>query len=221
MQRLHAELTQIIQKTLSVGRIERTALPQCPEIELYLLNADFPQEGLSPEEARGIMLEPAYWVFCWASGQALSRWILDHPQIVRGKRVLDFGTGSGVVAVAAALAGASKVMACDIDPLARQAARANCDLNGVDVEVCGDWNSVMDELDLIIVADVLYDKQNLPLLDQFIARANEVLVADSRVKNFDVAPYTKIAELESTTLPDLDEFDEFKQVRIYYADCRP
>ena len=217
---LDAELTQTIQKTLSMGRIECTTLPQCPEIELYLLNADFPQESLSPEDVRAIMLEPAYWVFCWASGQALARWILDNPHIVHGKRVLDFGTGSGVVAVAAALAGASKVIACDIDPLARQAARANCHLNGVEFEVCGDWKSIMDELDLIIVADVLYDKQNLPLLDQFIARANEVLVADSRVKNFNVPPYVKIAELESTTLPDLDEFDEFKQVRIYYADCR-
>lgn len=220
MQKKHAGLTQTIQKTLSMGCIERTVLPQCPEIELYLLNADFPQQGLSPDEARAIMLEPAYWVFCWASGQSLSRWILDNPQAVRGKRILDFGTGSGVVAIAAVLAGANKVIACDIDPLAQQAAIENCQLNGVDVDIRGDWHTIDDKLDLIIVADVLYDKENLPLLNQFIARADEVLVADSRVKNFDLPPYEKIAELESTTLPDLDEFDEFRQVRIYYADSR-
>lgn len=214
---LEFKLTQMIQKTLSAGRIERSVLPQCPEIDLYLLNADFPQDALSPEEARAIMSEPAYWVFCWASGQALSRWILDNPDLVKGKCILDFGTGSGVVAVAAAKAGAARVIACDIDPLAQQAARANCRLNDVSVEVCGDWNEIEEEVDLIIVADVLYDKENLPLLDQFIARAPEVLVADSRVKNFNIPPYKKIAELESTTLPDLDEFDEFRQVRIYYA----
>jgi predicted nicotinamide N-methyase len=213
-----SELTRNIRNTLSAGRIEQTFLPMCPEISLYLLNADFPQDALSAEEAQAIMSEPAYWIFCWASGQALSRWILDHPQSVRGKRILDFGTGSGVLAIAAAMAGAERVWACDIDPAARQAASANARLNGVSIEICGDWQELSEEIDMVIVADVLYDRENLPLLDQFIARAPEVLVADSRVKNFSVSPYKKIATMPSTTLPDLDEFDEFREVRIYYAE---
>ena len=74
-----------------------------------------------------------FWAFCWASGQLLARYVLDHPELVRGRRVLDFGCGSGVVAIAAALAGAESAVACDCDPLALEAARANAALNGVAV----------------------------------------------------------------------------------------
>lgn len=214
---LEPNLTKKVAELLPQGRIESQILPQCPQIQLFLLNADYPQHALLPEQALRIMQEPMYWVFCWASGQAMARSLLDNPHWVAGKRVLDFGTGSGVAAIAAAMAGAREVWASDIDPLSVAATRANCALNRVDVNIIGDWQECRSELDLILVADVLYDRENLPLLDLFIQRAPEVIVADSRVKNFSVAPYKKLTSMESFTLPDLAESDEFRYVNFYYA----
>lgn len=214
---LHQELTASIAALLAGARIEAQALPDCPQIRLYLLNPDYPQHALTRDQMTAILREPAYWVFCWASGQALARYLLQQPAIVRGKRVLDFGTGSGVVAVAAAMAGAARVVACDIDPAACVAACANRALNNVDYAVAGDWNEIDEPFDLVIAADVLYDRENLPLLTQFLARAPEVLVADSRIKDFELPPYRAIARVQSSTWPDLDEFDEFRDVRIYHA----
>ncbi|BBO87961.1 class I SAM-dependent methyltransferase [Desulfosarcina ovata] len=162
------------------------------------------------------MEEPLYWIFCWASGQAMVRFLLSHPEWVAGKRVLDFGCGSGVVAIAAAKAGAAKVWASDIDPLARQATLMNCRLNSVSVKVIGDWTVCTEPLDLILAADVLYDRANLAYLDRFIERSPEVLVADSRVKTFDYPPYRKIGQLQSFTIPDLAEPDEFGHVCLYH-----
>lgn len=214
---IHSELTQIISKTLRQGRIEAMALTDCPELSLYLLNQDFPTTGLSPAEFEAVMLEPAYWVFCWASGQVMAKYILEHPDYVKGKRIIDFGAGSAVAGIAAKMAGAKEVIACDIDPMACMAAKANAELNGVELTISDNWDTIEGEIDLILVADVLYDRENLPWLGRFIERANEVLVADSRVKNFNYPPYEYIGHYSSSTLPDLDEFDEFRQVRLYQA----
>jgi predicted nicotinamide N-methyase len=213
----HLRLTAEIQNTLSAARIEVMSLPDCPELKLYLLNQDFPTTGLSAEEMAAVITEPAYWVFCWASGQVLARYLLDNPELVRGKRIIDFGSGSAVAGVAAMLAGAREVIACDIDPLACLAAQANAELNGVELTISDNWDDITGDVDLILVADVLYDRENLPWLGRFIARANEVLVADSRVKNFDYPPYEWVGEYSSSTQPDLDEFDEFRKVRLYRA----
>ena len=193
------------------------ALPDAEELQLLLLAADYPQGDLSQEEMQRVMDNPLYWVFCWASGQVLARYLLDHPQWVRGKRVLDFGCGSGVVAIAAALAGAGEVIACDIDPLALKASEINAGLNGVELILSDDYFAVTGEVDIIIVADVLYDRENLPWLQRFVERAPQVLVADSRVKDFDFPPYVPLTRRESCTLPDLDESAEFRDVRIYVA----
>jgi len=206
---------------LPAARLDVVTPPQLPEMQLLLLCADFPQGDLSPEAMQRVMDNPLYWVFCWASGQVLARYLLDHPQWVRGKRVLDFGCGSGVVAVAAALAGAERVIACDIDPLALAASRCNADLNGVALYYAADFFDVTDELDIIIVADVLYDRENFPWLQRFVDRAPQVLLADSRVKQFDQPPYRQIDRRESSTLPDLDESAEFRDVRIYLAGEMP
>ena len=136
---------------------------------------------------------------------------------MRGKRVLDFGSGSGVVAIAAKQAGAAEVLACDIDPLALLSCRANAELNGVDLSYSSDFYQLSEQFDVLLAADVLYDASNRHFLDQFLARASHVLVADSRVKNFDHPHYRKLAEQAATTWPDLDEFDEFRVVRFYQA----
>lgn len=214
---IHTELTRIISSTLSQARIQAMALSDCPEISLYLLNADFPTNGLPPDEFEAVMSEPAYWVFCWASGQVMARYILDHPDYVKDKRIIDFGSGSAVAGIAAKMAGAREVIACDIDPLACIAAKANAALNDVELTISDNWDHIKGEVDLILVADVLYDRENLPWLGRFLERADEVLVADSRVKNFNYPPYNYIGQYHSSTLPDLDEFDEFRQVRLYQA----
>ena len=212
------KLQSLLGEIIPGARLEIIPLPDAPEIRLLLLSADYPQWDLSESEMQRVMDNPLYWVFCWASGQVLARYILDNPGRVKGKRVLDFGCGSGVVAVAAALAGASEVIACDIDPLALEATAINADLNGVELSFCEDYFSASGEIDLVIVADVLYDRENLPWLQRFVERAAQVLVADSRVKDFDYPPYHLLAQRNSCTLPDLDESAEFRDVRIYLAD---
>ena len=93
----------------------------------------------------------------------------------------------------------------------------NADLNGVEVELVQNYFDVDGPLDLIIVADVLYDRENLIWLQRFIKRAPQVLIADSRIRSFDYPPYRQIERRESCTLPDLDESAEFRDVRIYFA----
>ena len=160
-------------------------LVPCPlpgtALSLWLLDADNMDRAFSQEETRRILHEPHYWSFCWAIGMALARYLAAHPEWVVGKRVLDFGAGSGVAGIAAVKAGALEVVACDLDPLALAACRANAELNQVALSYSADFFAEADRFDLILVADVLYDRANLPLLDQFLTRGREALVADSRV----------------------------------------
>lgn len=210
-------LNEHLRMTLSRGRVTETRPAGCPEISLYLFDPAVLEGPLSHDEAQAVVAEPAYWSFCWASGQVLAHWILEHPDVVRGKVVLDFGTGSGVVAVAAALAGAARVIACDLDPAALDAVAANAALNGVMLEFCDDWNRRPEGIDLVTAADVLYDPENRPLLEVFLAAAPEVLLADSRVRDLGNDCYDKQAVIEARTWPDLNEFEEFNRVRIYRA----
>lgn len=214
-------LTRTLRQTLSQARIVAETLPDCGGLQLYLLAADFPQDALSPEEMHAALHEPAYWIFCWASGLALARRILREPELVRGKKVLDFGAGSGVVACAAALAGAREVVACDIDPASLAACRANAELNRVPVRLAGDFFALREDFDLVLAADVLYDRANHGFLAAFLERAPDVLVADSRVKNLQVPPYVLTGEEDAETLPDLNEFDEFRRVRFYRGQHSP
>lgn len=187
------------------------------DLRLWLIDPANMDRAFSPEETRRILEEPPYWSFCWASGLVLARWLAEHPEWARGKRVLDFGAGSGVAAIAAARAGAAEVVACDLDPLALQACRANAALNGVTLGYSEDFFAEADRFDLIIVADVLYDRTNLPLLDQFLSRGREVLVADSRVRDFQHPLYERLDILDACTWPDLAEPAEFRRVSLYHA----
>ncbi len=211
-------LQQHLHQILPSAHLEVATLPDVPAIRLWLLNGDYPQQELTQREMQQVMDNPLYWIFCWASGQVLAKFLLDQPQWVAGKRVLDFGCGSGVVAIAAALAGAAQVIACDIDPLALQATQRNAQLNGVSLTMADDYFAIAGDVDLVIAADVLYDKDNFSWLQRFVERAERVLIADSRVKNFAHPPYRQIARRDSCTLPDLDESTEFRDVSIYLAD---
>jgi len=187
------------------------------DLRLWLIDPSNMDRAFNPEETRRILEEPPYWSFCWASGLVLARWLAERPAWVRGKRVLDFGAGSGVAAIAAAKAGAAEVVACDLDPLALAACQANAVLNGVELRYSQDFFAEADRYDLIVVADVLYDRANLPLLDHFLSRGREALVADSRVRDFAHPLYRRLDVLDACTWPDLAEPAEFRQVSLYHA----
>lgn len=209
------ELNAALQPHLRAARIAPKTLPDCGGLQLFLLNDDFPHDALSPEEMAWALHEPSYWFFCWASGLAQARQILAHPSLVAGRRVLDFGSGSGVVAIAAALAGAADVVACDCDPAALRACRANAELNGVSLRVSDDFFAYSQDIDVLFAADVLYDQANRQFLAEFRARAAQVWLADSRVKNLQAPGYIATETVMAMTLPDLNEFDEFRRVTLY------
>ncbi|MBX8509492.1 50S ribosomal protein L11 methyltransferase [Pseudomonas cichorii] len=209
-------LQQSLSQLLGDARLVATPLPGT-ELKLWLIDADNMDRAFSPDETRRILEEPPYWSFCWASGLALAHFLAEHPHWVAGKRVLDFGAGSGVAGIAAVKAGAAEVVACDLDPLALAACRANAELNDVQLGYSADFFAEADRFDLILVADVLYDRANLPLLDQFLSRGREALVADSRVRDFRHAAYKRLAMLHAHTLPDLAEPHEFRDVSLYHA----
>ena len=197
------------------GRLKAQAVPLVPDIQLLLLSADYPRGPLPREAVAVIMAQPSYWAFCWASGQALARHLLDNPALVRGKRVLDFGSGSGVVGIAAACAGAASVTACDIDARARLATQLNAALNAVAIDVVGALDMDRADYDVVLIADVLYDITNLPLLRQFTHAVPEIVIADSRVKSIPLPGIEVVAHYETATLPDLDESPEYRHVCIY------
>ncbi|WP_407292608.1 class I SAM-dependent methyltransferase [Stutzerimonas zhaodongensis] len=213
-----AVLRQALTELLGDASLSIESLPST-DIQLWLIDAGNMDRAFSPEETRRVLQEPPYWCFCWASGLVLARWLAERPDWVRGKRVLDFGAGSGVAAIAAAKAGAAEVVACDLDPLALAACRANAELNGVQLHYSDDFFAEADRYDLIIVADVLYDRANLPLLNEFLSRGKEALVADSRVRDFQHPLYERLDILDACTWPDLAEPAEFRRVSLYHA-CR-
>ncbi|MDF3931513.1 class I SAM-dependent methyltransferase [Pseudomonas citronellolis] len=210
------ELQAALGELLGDARLNAERLPGC-DISLWLIDALNMDRQFNPEETRRILEEPPYWCFCWASGLALARWLAERPQWVAGKRVLDFGAGSGIAAIAAAKAGAAEVVACDLDPLALAASRANAELNGVQLRYSADFFGEEDRYDLILVADVLYDRANLPLLDAFLGKGREALVADSRVRDFQHPLYRRLGILDACTWPDLAEPHEFRKVSLYHA----
>ena len=209
-------LQDLLRATLPMARIEPQRLPGCPEISLGLINPDFPLGPLPAEVMRDVIARPAYWALCWGSGLALARYLLDHPHRVRDRTVLDLGAGSGVVAIAAAMAGARGVVACDTDPDACDATSANAALNGVSVSVCGSLDAAPCDNDLLLMADVLYDRGNLALLGAAAGHAREILVADSRVAVLPDPTYRTRVEIPALTHPNLGEFDQFGSVRLFY-----
>jgi predicted nicotinamide N-methyase len=133
--------------------------PHVPEVRLHLASEAHELWLKTEEELEEIGLPPPFWAFAWAGGQGLARYVLDHPETVRGRRVIDFATGSGLIAIAAKMAGAAKVLAVDIDPWAETAVRLNAELNGVAVDFAGaDIIGEARVADVYLAGDVFYDK---------------------------------------------------------------
>jgi predicted nicotinamide N-methyase len=159
------------------------AVPHAPEIHLHVADEATQLWQRTEEEMGSVGLPPPFWAFAWAGGQALARYLLDHPQTVRGRRVLDFASGSGLVAIAALRAGAREVAACDIDRFAIAAIGLNADANGVQVEPLqadlvgrdGGW-------DAVLAGDICYEKdlagRVVDWLERLSRRGATVLIGD-------------------------------------------
>ncbi len=137
-----------------------TPVPHAPEVQLHLAHEAVPLWQKTEEELGAMGLPPPFWAFAWAGGQALARHLLDRPGLVAGRRVLDLASGSGLVAVAAALAGARVVEANDVDAFALQAVALNAEANGVEVDVRpGDLVGGPDAgWDVVLAGDVSYER---------------------------------------------------------------
>lgn len=159
------------------------APPHVPEISLRLATEAHGLWLKTEAELDAIGLPPPYWAFAWAGGQGLTRYVLDHPEAVAGRTVLDFAAGSGLVAIAAAKAGAAGVTAADIDPFCREAIAINAAVNGVDLSI-----AIEDAIgrpvaqDVLLAGDVFFDKAMsaaiLPWFDALAAAGVTILVGD-------------------------------------------
>jgi len=170
--------------------------------------------------AGGAQLPPPFWAFAWAGGQAVARYLLDHPDVVRGRRVLDLAAGGGVTAIAAALAGASAVTATEIDPAAVEALALNAALNHVAVDaVCRD---VLDEpvpdVDVVTAGDVFYNRDMAARVLAFVQRAaatgGAVLVGDPGRAYVPRADLVELARYDIPVTIDL-ESAEIKATRVW------
>lgn len=134
-----------------------------PEFKLWLASEYVPIWQATEDWLEQQNVDPPYWAFCWPGGQAIARFLLDNPELVKGRRVLDFAAGSGVSSLAAARAGASSVVCNDIDALSLVAARLNADANGLAIETSAeDWLSESvptPEAEIVIAGDVCYEKE--------------------------------------------------------------
>jgi predicted nicotinamide N-methyase len=199
-------------------RLQSVAL--VPEIRLHLADEAVPLWQATEAELGRIQLPPPFWAFAWAGGQALARYVLDHPDQFAGKRVLDLASGSGLVAIAAAMAGAS-VSAADIDPFAIAAIALNAAVNAV--EVAALVADLLDGppppgLDIVLVGDVFYERdlaaRALAFLDRCAAAGALVLIGDP---GRSYLPQPRLARLASFAVPVTRELEdrEIKETAVF------
>ena len=189
-------------------------VPLVPEIRLH--QADDPIslwqriELASGQDS----LDPPFWAFAWAGGQALARYLLDHPEAVRGRHVIDIASGSGLVAIAAARAGAAAVTAYDIDPLATEAISINAGANGVTVlavcaDILGEDEFLAPGAGLVLAADAFYQRdlagQVIRFLERSHARGAAVLAGDFGRAYL---PRDRLTPLASYDVPGLGALEE-------------
>lgn len=173
--------------------------PLTPEIRLHLAHEATELWELTEEELAQTGLPPPYWAFAWAGGQALARYVLDRPETVRGRAVLDFGSGSGLVAIAAAKAGAARVVAAELDGFALEAIRLNAALNEVTVELAeGDvLEAPPGPFETALVGDMFYERELAARGEPWFRRLAQagalVLVGDPRRSYFPGRGLTELA----------------------------
>jgi predicted nicotinamide N-methyase len=183
-----------------------------PEIRLYMASEATELWEKTESELGEIGLPPPFWAFAWAGGQALARHILDHPNLVRGKRVLDFAAGSGLVAIAAAKCGAAYVTACEIEPFAIDAITLNARENGVVVDAqLGDFVGRDDGWDVVLAGDVSYERDMAERVTRWLQNLHDrgatVLIGDPGRTYLAREQLEKIAEHDVPVIRDLEDAD--------------
>lgn len=187
-----------------------SAPPHVPEVRLHLADDAVALWQMTEEELGRLGLPPPFWAFAWAGGQALARHILDHPGTVRGRHVLDVASGSGLVAIAAMIAGARVACAVDIDPFCAPAATLNAALNDVliatsDVDPVGRPT----DADVILVGDLFYDRDLAPPLLAWLktlaGEGRTVLIGDPGRTYLPKDALEQVALYEVPTLTALED----------------
>ena len=196
------------------------APPLVPEIRLHLAEESLPIWRKTEEELGEMGLPPPYWAFAWAGGQALARYILDHPNEVARKTVIDLGAGSGLSAIAAAMAGARDVSASDIDEMAVSAIRLNATANGVSVAATpADWlDDAPPSADVLLIGDLFYERplaeRVMAFLRSAAAQGTTVLVGDPRRSYFPADDFAAIAHFEVPVTRELEDA-EIKRAAVW------
>lgn len=196
-----------------------TAPPLVPEVQLHLATEVVPLWQKTEEELHQMGVPPPFWAFAWAGGQALARYLIDHPHWVGGKAVLDFGAGSGLVALAAARAGARTLLACDIDPFAAAAIAMNADANGHVVETTdADLIGRDCAWDVILVGDMCYER---PLAERLLEwlricqnSGADILLGDPGRSYFPKDAVDQLASYGVATTRELED-SEIRNTGVY------
>lgn len=194
--------------------------PHTPEITLHLADEITPIWKMTEEALAEIGLPPPFWAFAWAGGQALARYILDNPDEVAGKRVIDFASGSGIVAIAAMKAGAHEVLAADIDDFCGAALDLNAKANGVVVGYTGLdlLDAPAPQTDVILAGDICYEKPLAAKVMDWLAAAHvrgvRVLIGDPGRSYFPKVGLEKLAEYQVETTRELEDF-EIKKTAVW------
>ena len=204
-------------------------VPHVPEISLHVAEESVPIWQKTEEELDAMGLPPPYWAFAWAGGQALARYVLDHPTEVAGQRVLDLAAGSGLVAIAAAKAGAAPVIAADIDAFTEPAIALNAEVNAVYIEII--TRDLLPEIDLldrpapvvprydvILVGDLFYERDTaaraLAFLERNAAAGARVLIGDPGRTSLPKQRLTRLAEYSVPVTRELEDM-EIKRTSVW------
>lgn len=197
------------------------APPLVPEIRLHLAEESLPIWRKTEEELGEMNVPPPYWAFAWAGGQALARHLLDHAELVAGRAVLDLGTGSGLTAIAAAKAGAARVLAADIDVVALAAVSLNARANGCEIDTTADDLLAAPPapgFGTVLVGDLFYERELAAKVLGYIERAARdgavVLVGDPQRSYFPRDRFRLVAEHRVPVTRELED-SEIKRTAVW------
>lgn len=194
-------------------------VPHTPEISLHLADEITEIWKKTEEDLEKIGLPPPFWAFAWAGGQGLARYILDHPDMVRGKKIFDFAAGAGLVAIAAAKSGALSVEANEIDDFALAAIALNAKDNGASVTLRGGDLIGQDEgWDVILAGDIAYERDMtarvFAWLHQLAKRGATVLIGDPGRAFLPKAGLQELAEYRVPTTREIED-TEIKRTKVF------
>jgi predicted nicotinamide N-methyase len=194
--------------------------PLVPEIRLRLAHEAIPIWQKTEEELGHIGLSPPFWAFAWAGGQALARFILDNPNLVKNKSCIDLASGSGLVGIAAAKSGASDILAVDIDEFAINAIAINAAENHVEMMYSGEnlLDCTPPEFDFVLIGDLFYEKATAQKVLNWAQKAQEqgveVLVGDPNRAYFPTHLFEKLHEYSVPVSRELED-SEIKRTAVW------